>query len=84
VAEIVLNVLGVPGSSPGTVEEQDTKVIAPEVNTGLQATRTCPDDNAVEEFVGASSPHAALLIHYSLPPYQRIDEKNFLLITRKT
>ena len=50
--EIVLDMLCVVGPSPGTVEKKDAKVIAAEVDAGLQAARAGSNDNAVEEFSG--------------------------------
>ncbi len=60
VAEVVLDVLRVVGPPPGTVEEQDAEVAAAEVDTGLQAPRASPDDDAVEGRLGA---HVAVTGH---------------------
>ena len=63
VAKVVLDVLRVMGPSTGTVEEQDAEVVASEVDTSLQAPGACPDDYAVEGYLGALGDHADLSFH---------------------
>ncbi len=48
VSQVVLNMLGVMGTPPGTMEEQYPEVVAGEVYAGLQASRAGAYDDAVE------------------------------------
>ena len=49
-SKVVFDLSGVVGPAARTVEEQNTEVVAAQVNAGLQTSRAAADDDAVEEF----------------------------------
>ncbi|MGD0282706.1 MAG: hypothetical protein ABSB95_10120 [Dissulfurispiraceae bacterium] len=61
-SQVVLDMLGVMGPPPGTVEEQYPEVVSGEVYAGLQAPRAGADDDAVE---GRLGDYSALLFQAS-------------------